>query len=628
MLGFGPLASTAFSEVSAASRILVAVAQLLAGTALSTGSPISTASPTVSLTGTASMIVAFGQIRQSDASVTTGSTVTGNPLARASVSAGVIGSGALSSQAFCTLNGLAQIVGSSTFLVVVDFRLYAATSEFISRPTDTPSDTPFWGTIQKALRLDRSIINGDGFGAVTSGWGELELLNTEGDYDDLIAQYGVDGRSVTVRVGEEGTAYSTFVTLYEGTAAGWHVEEDVLRVSIRDNAYMIEKPACSSVYAGTGNLEGLDDLKGKRKPRCFGEVSNVAPPLISMTPAQLVYQVNDGPIEAVSAVYDRGVSLTSAGDFATSALLLAATTGASGSGAMIEAGEYGTCLAAGIFKLGGSPAGQVTCNVKGDKRGGQYVDDTVGIVRRLLATVTDTNPVPNESSFITVQALQPAVVGYWMGIDEQATTADAIADLMSGIGGWGGFRRNGTFEIGLFRGPSSTPSAIYDRIDIIEIAREQLPDAYSPPPWRYRVAWGRNWTVQTDLTIDPTATNGITAERAAFVQEQFRTVTTDAAAGRLIRTNHPRAQDPEVVGAFFRDQSAAQAEADRRLALFGSSSRSLYRIVIKSHPFVHEIGETISVSFPRWDLKQGRNLVIVSLTEDTDQNQVELRAWG
>lgn len=96
----------------------------------------------------------------------------------------------------------------------------------------------------------------------------------------------------------------------------------------------------------------------------------------------------------------------------------------------------------------------------------------------------------------------------------------------------------------------------------------------------------------------------------------------------VIRTNHPRAQDPAPVEGYFRDEADAKAEADRRLALFGSETRSLYRIVIKAHPFIHEIGETIRVIYPRWDLAAGRDLVIVALTEDTDDNHVELRAWG
>lgn len=621
MLGLAPLAAVAISEAPAAARIFAVTAQLLASSALS-GLSLLHAGPQATITGHAYVTVGFGQIRIAEASVGAGATISGTPLARYQVAGSLGGSGRLAGSLTGAFQGWGALAGTARLFADTDFRIYAATREFITRPTDIPADTPFWGTMQKALRLDRSIISGSGFGAVTSGWGEMELINLEGDYDHLIAEYAVDGRAVTVKVGEDGAAYDSFVTLYEGTAAGWHVEEDVLRLKIRDNAYLIEKPACASIYAGTGGLEGLDELKGKRKPRAFGELLNVAPPAIGMVPAQLVYQVNDGPVQAVLAVYDRGVALVSAGDYASSAALLSAATGAAGSGAAIEAGEYATCLAAGIFKLGGAPVGQITCDLQGDKRGGVYVNQTAPIVRRLLETVQNAQPGPNEPSFVSVGELAPASVGFWLGLDEQASTADVIAELMSGIGGWGGFRRNGTFEIGLIRGPAATPMAIYDRVDIVEIAREPLPDAYDPPAQRYRAVWGRNWTVQNDVDGQ-----NIPADRVAFLSEAYRVAATSDAAAAMIRTSHPRAQDPAPIESYYHLQADAQAHADRSLDLF-SATRSLYRIVVKAHPFVHEIGETIRVIYPRWDLHAGRNLVIVALTEDTDENKVELRAFG
>ncbi len=621
MIGFAPLATVALSEVPAAARIFAVAAQLFTSSALS-GVGLLHAGPQATINGYAYVTVGFGQIRTAEAGLTAAAAVAGNPLARYYVAGDLQGSGRLAGGLTGAFLARVSLAGTAGLFADTDFRIYAATREFITRPTDSPADTPFWGTMQKALRLDRSIISGSGFGAVTSGWGEMELINLEGDYDHLIAEYAVDGRAVTVKVGEDGAAYDSFVTLYEGTAAGWHVEEDVLRLQIRDNAYLIEKPACANVYAGTGGLEGLDELKGKRKPRAFGELLNVGPPAIGMVPAQLVYQVNDGPIEAVLAVYDRGVALTSAGDYATAGALLAAVTGEAGSGAPIEAGEYATCLAAGIFKLGGAPVGQVTCNLKGDKRGGVYVNQTAPIVRRLLETVQNAQPVPNEPSFVSVGELAPAPVGFWLGLDEQASTADVIADLMTGIGGWGGFRRNGTFEIGLVRGPAETPMAIYDRVDIVEIAREPLPEAYDPPAQRYRAIWGRNWTVQSDVDGQ-----NIPADRVAFLSEAYRVATTSDEAAAVIRTSHPRAQDPAPIESYYQLKEDAQAHADSCLALF-SVSRSLYRIVVKAHPFVHEIGETIRVIYPRWDLHGGRNLVIVALTEDTDENKVELRAFG
>lgn len=551
-----------------------------------------------------------------------------------------IGSGAVAAAASALLRGAVSLAGSGTVggrgdrvkrssLLLIGsgaisgaalFRIFAATREFITNPNDALPNTPFWGTVQKALRFDRSIIGGQGFGDVTAGWGELELINAEGDYDYLIGNYAIDGRRVVVKIGAAGGAYNGFRTLFDGTATDWEPQEDVLRVFLRDNAYKLEVPASPNLYGGTGGLDGTEELKGKRKPRAFGPVTNVTPP--ALIPTELVYQVNDGPVSAITAVYDRAVVLAPAGDYASASLLRAATTGAAGSGAAIEAGEYATCLTAGLFRLGGSPIGTVTCDCQGDATGGVYVDSTADIVKRLIvgtARVVDPGEI-SQPSFDAFNADQPAPVGYWIADGSDVTVQQVVSELLTGAGGFGGFRRNGRFEVQVFKEPSGVPTARYDRIDLIEIARERLPGDLSPTPWRFRVQWGRNWTVQTD--VDGQA--GVTPTRAAFLREEVRLA---EASDQRIRADRPLGKDIEPGLSYFAEEGAALAEAERRLALY-SKARGLYRMKFRNRAFIHDIGDVILVTYPRWDLADGRLLRIVSLSEDTDEDTVEIVGFG
>ncbi len=522
-----------------------------------------------------------------------------------------------------TQNGSAAMTGSAAMSADVNSRIYAASREFITNPTDIPSSQPFLGTLQKVIRFDRSIISGGQIGKVTTGWGDMELINSEGDYDDLIDRYAVDGRRIIIKVGVVDALYEQFITIFDGTASDWNVEESILRIQIRDNTYRLEVPAQPLLYGGSGGLDGTDDLKGKRKPLALGECLNVTP--VILIPNALIYQVSSGPVHGIGPVYDRAVMLASAGDFPTPEALISASTGAAGSGASIEAGEYGTCLSAGLFKLGGSPVGTVTCDVRGDKTGGTYADTTASVVRRLIGMATD---ILDPSGLIgvtfnSVNAAQPAVIGYWLDGSQDTNVADVIADLMGSIGGWGGMRRNGRFELGIFTSPSGQPTAIYDRVEIVEIERQKLPDGLSPLPWRFRLAWGRNHTIQTDVEGGA----GITAERVAFLREGRRLATSDALKGKRLLADHPLAQDPQPVESYFRDEEAAQSEASRLLNLYGTTN-ALYRIRLKILPFSHEIGEVILVTFPRWDLKDGRLLRIVSITDDTDANTIEVIGFG
>lgn len=494
-------------------------------------------------------------------------------------------------------------------------RICAATREMITRASDDPANQPFIGTLKRAARLDRSIVGARGFGEFSETWGELELINAEADYDSYIGDYAIDGRRVLIKMGRPGDPYADFVTLFDGSAQTWTIDEDAVRVRLRDNAFKLEVPAQPNVYAGTGDLEGGGDLAGKRKPRAFGRLSNVTPALV--IPGEVLYQANDGPVQAVSAVYDSGVALTFSADYATAALLRAAT--------LVE-GAYATCLAAGLIRLGGAAFGQVTCDLQGDKTGGTYVETTAGIVRRIVATATEVADPGRLLAFTfdDLDAAQPAAVGYYLDPQSTLTAAEAVAQLMGGIGGWAGFTPAGLLEVRRFDAPVAIAAAYYTKQDLVDIARLALPEGIDPPPWRFRVAYNRNWTVQTDLA-------GVVAEtdpdRVAYLAQPYELAVSAEADGMAIAADHPLAADPEPVEAFFATEAAALAEAGRLLDLYGSA-RSLYRFRVKHRQFAHEIGQVINLDYPRWGLDGGRYLRIVALTDDTDDNYCEITGFG
>lgn len=489
--------------------------------------------------------------------------------------------------------------GSGTVLANFEFVIYAATREFATKPTDTLRSQPFAGTLAQPLNFTRSILGGDTIGVFTTGDGTLSIDNTDALYDFLIAQYAIDGREIVVKVGRVGDSYDDYFVVFAGTASDWNVTEQSVDVTLRDNSYKLTVPAQPNVYGGTGGADGGTDLAGKRKPRAFGHVLNVSPPLV--VPASLIYQVNDGPVSDVVAVYDRGSALGNGSDHASYALLAAAT---------VAAGFYDTCFAEGYFRLGSSPVGTVTADVDGDSTGGTFAVSSGAIVRRIVATSTvlvdpDDLYLP---AFAALELAQAAAIGYWLGSDDTASVADVLANVMGGIGGWAGFRRSGKLEAAIFVAPAGVPVARYDRTAIRDIKREQLPSALTPPPFRQRVAYQRSWTVQTDLA------GAVSADRRAFVAESYRLSESSSAS---IALDHPFAQDPDPVESYFADQADAQAEADRRLALYGSA-RSLYRVTLDQEALRLNIGEPVSVTFPRWDLSAGRLMTVVETTENAE----------
>lgn len=498
--------------------------------------------------------------------------------------------------------------GEATVVLDWEVRIFAATHEFITRDTDSPPLTAFYGTLQKAFRIDRSIVGSNRVGEeVTIGLGEVTLTNTEGDYDFLSVGSSSLGQAISIKMGNRRRPYAEWKTVLNGYTVSQTIDRDEITFRLRDAAHLLEQPSSPNVYGGTGDEDGTEDQTGKRKQRVFGACYNVSAPLV--IPTALAYQVNDGRIEAIDAVYIRGVAQVFDADYATVALMNAAS---------LSVGEYATCLTEGWFRIavaGGSEIGQVTCDVQGDKVGGIYVETTGTIVRRLLSSAAgiDDPDGLSTSTFSRLETLQPAVVGYVVPFGSEEVVRTSVGNLMGAIGGWCGARRSGLFEVRRLDGASAVSTGVYDKRNIVDVARVDLPDDLSPPTWRVRVGWSRNWTVQTtDLA------GSVTDARRAYLAEPVRYA---AAFNEKTRLDFPPGKEL-VIDSYFRDEADASDEADRRLALFGVP-RELYLVKLAERLYIHELGQTVTVSFPRLSLDEPVGGVIVKLTED-DVDGVEM----
>lgn len=527
----------------------------------------------------------------------------------------MFGRGNFSTIPFAGLPEVRVFLATSASLVASsDYVIRIASQEFITGAGDSPAHTPFSGTLSRTFRFNRSLINGSRLGGLVQGNGLFTISNADARYDNLTRFYGLDGRRVVQRIGaiSRGVAgpYAQFATIFDGTSAGVRVQTSALTVNLRDNSYKLQVPFQPNVYAGTGDLEGGSDLAGKTKPRALGYVQNVTAALVMVS--QRIYQVNDGPVRAISAVYDRGVALTSFGDFNTLASLLAAS---------VPGGAYATCLALGVLRLETEPSGTVTADVEGDVTGGTFAASAGQIVLRavLTAGLKDAKDI-YAPAFDQVAAIQAADLGYFAEAGGVDTVADVVDRIMSSVGGWAVFRRNGKFEIGILTPPIGTPAWRFDQSNVFEgsLDRDNLPSDLDPVPWRYRVGWGRNWTVQSDLD------GNVTAAHRSFAAEQIRYAEVTSAAVKL---DHPLAKEFEAPESFFRLEVDATAEAVRLSALYRLSP-SLYSFDGGMVPFALNLGELIKITFPRFDLSRGRTLRIVGFTEDASSGNVKVMGLG
>jgi hypothetical protein len=492
-----------------------------------------------------------------------------------------------------------------------DFTIYVTTrAGYATRPTDTIANQPFRGVLQ-SYSFQRSILQQD-IGTFTTGAGQLVISNTDAHYDFLQQDYTIDARPINVRVGRVDASYDEAFTLARLTSTGWRVNVDQVSIDLVDYSYKLDVPMQPNVYGGSGGADGGDDIAGKRKQMLFGYCRNVS--MLAVWPGLLIFQANDGSMQAVVAVYDRGSALLLWADYATFDALSHAT---------VPAGYYATCLAEGFIRLGAEPSGTPTADVRGMNAQG-YIVTTADIARwaiRNRTVIVDPDGLAT-ASFAT---LNTAPIDYCIAPDDSITVAAFIANIMGAIGGWGGHRRDGLFEVRVFAAPTGNPVAFFSRKDMIsgDIDRQPLPSSYRPPPWRWRMAYARSWTVQTDLNAD------VPGDHKAFVAESFRVA---EASNPAVKVNYPFAQDRDPVQSYFSYKPDADAEAARRLALFNGLG-SIYRETLPRRALRLNMGDEIHITHERFDLSQGKNMIVVEIAEsinfaDSSVDSVQVAACG
>lgn len=460
---------------------------------------------------------------------------------------------------------------------------------FISQDTDTPASSWYDGRVKDNIVLERAIIGRGGVGGLSRVTAQISLSNPDGALDTLAADYAIDGRACRILMGREDEARAVFGTLFAGvvqsvsTSALDGKSASVLTLSLSDGLARLAVPVQSTRYAGSGGTEGGADLKGKPKPRAFGKVFNVTPPLVDST--NLIYQVNSAQINDVTAVRDRGVALTK-------------VAGAP------AAGEYQVTVGSGTFKLGATPAGTITCDVEGDASAEGYITTTSEIVRRLLGEVLTSSDI-DAASFANLKASAPAPVGVWIGAEERGL--DSVVDeLLAGVGAFGGFSRAGYFTVGLVAAADGPATASFSEQEIKGIERRPLANI-DPLVWSVRVGYQKNYTVQSDIAA------GALAAARTFAAQPYRVSSRlDAAikSRRLLAREY-------AVDALYRDVADADTEAQRLFDLW-SVSRAPFKVRLPPAALICDIGSVVDVQHSRHGLAAGKSTRVIGYS---------LRGW-
>jgi hypothetical protein len=468
---------------------------------------------------------------------------------------------------------------------------------------DPDSATWYPGNLTSEITIERSVLSGAMMSGLSRVFGEVKLANPGGELDNLVRDYALDGRPARLYIGRPTDRRADFGLVFSGVIARTPEGNlNEISIALSDGVSKLEQSIQATVYAGTGGLEGGADLAGKPKPLAFGEVLNVAPPLVDST--KLIYQAHDGPVQDIPDVYDRGVALTRGADYSSQSDL--ETTAPA-------AGTFRVWPAGGYFRLGAAPDGTVTCNVEGDASGAGYVDTHADILLRILvdyAALFSTEIEPG--SFSRLNTAAPGACGIWIGTDVRQISA-VVDEILISAGAFGGFSRLGVFTVGQVDTPGGIVHGEITAEEISELERLPLPADLEPVIWRSSLGYQRNFTVQSDLAAS------VPAARVAFAAQEYRVV---SQSDETIKSRRLLARDL-VAPSLYVNQADADTENARRFALW-SSPRTPYRAAARPTSLPRELGQDVVMTHSRYGLAAGRFGRVIGHRVSAINTEVEL----
>lgn len=375
--------------------------------------------------------------------------------------------------------------------------------------------------------------------------------------------------------------------LLGGIGAGWALDGQELRLALRDATYWLERPADGPSYLGTGGLEGPAALTGRRKPRLRGgsaahPVREVSPVLVD--PVLGIYQISDAT-GGVVALYERGLS----GGITLNAVVADITAAAPPAARYnVESGARGLFIRLGTFP----PAGTITVDAWGASPDGAAPSAVARVALEMLRQDFGVPPAYLDASSFLGLASDLVPGGVW--IDGDADAVSVVGLLLRSAAARLVPRRNGMLAaVGLIAlGAGRLPVASYTTAQIIDCRPRDLPAPMSPPPFRMRVGWGRNYTTQT-TGLAPT----LTGDRVQALAEEWRIATAGAPE---VLTAWRRPSDPPLVETALTSATAAQGLADALRDLWCiPAGRRLYDVTLPlAYALRHDIGEPIQVTYP------------------------------
>jgi hypothetical protein len=491
--------------------------------------------------------------------------------------------------------------------------LRIATYAYASDTLDTPASTIWFPRIVGPVSIEQGAMSSIGLGGVVAYTaGDLVVADQDGWATDLARYSGADGRSVELRVvpvtspraSDFGTPLRSAPVVWRGIVR--RVDRGTnrrARIALDDLTIRLQTPLQASRYTGAGGLNGPASLADRPKPLAIGQLFNVQPidlGLVDLGDGALpTYQSHWRAVLAHDAVRIRGVSQTA----------VMSAPGVS---------QFRDWPALGVFQLGSTPDGAVTCDVRGDSDG--YPNTTGSILWRLISLhgpqFTEADRYSDAWSFAETDL--GGTIGFYQPAQD-VTALQACQAILAGCGGVLCGARDGRLR--LFDPMASVSDMQFDLAPtdlVAEPVPVPLPAALSPAAREVQVEWGRNYTPLSDIG---TAAPAALRQRLGDAAPPVASVSSASITARVLTQRTLR------LPGLYADISGAQSRAAVISAWLEGGGQA-WTVTTDRYLGVVDLGDWGRVTYPVAGMNAGFRGVVVALREDFDRRRVTLTMLG
>jgi hypothetical protein len=277
----------------------------------------------------------------------------------------------------------------------------------------------WWPVLDRLPLLAMDFFGGE-FGQVTTAAASLSLAVEPWPN---FARYSFPDARLQLWHGDYGAAWGSYTLRFDGRVTAQPVVEDGrAQIGFAVDDKWLDVPLLST-YAGTGSGEGQAATKGTPKPLAIGAPMGV--PGVLLDPVKSIIQLSAyGAIESVDVPLERlarqfGSPLA---DYASYALLDAAT---------VPAGQWATCKAAGLVRMGAPPYGKLCFLMKGDKGGPDAWVRRPGAIIKRLAGIAGGSAKVSEAAVDALDTARPYDISLYY--DGQISARQAIQDVAASV---------------------------------------------------------------------------------------------------------------------------------------------------------------------------------------------------